>query len=129
MSTLATTRPSPVLVAGLVLAAVLAAHIAAREMGVAAGAGVRLAVTAALVGAMALFVGAVVKAARSQDEYHRRVHQDAVVMAFPIALVLVFAVGLFAGEGVLTGRDPRDLWLLLLLPYALGFIVSSRKYR
>jgi len=122
-------RPSPIIYAGIALGVTLVAHVALRELGFAGAGGVRLAATGLLVAAMAVFVGAAVKVARSQDEYHRRVHQEAVVVAFPVALVLVFAVGYLRGEGLLAGRDPRDLWLLLLVPYAVGFIVSSRKYQ
>jgi len=131
MSTATSTRanPSPILYTGLGLMAVLAAHIFAREAGLAAGRGVRLALTAVLIAVMVAFVAALVRVARSQDEYHRQVHHEALAMAFPLSLVLVFAVGYLRGEGVLAGRDPRDLWLLLLVPYALGFILSSRKYR
>ena len=120
---------SPVVTTGMALVAVLVAHIILREMGYPAGQGGRLALTAALILVMGGFVVALVRVARSQDEYHRRVHLDAVAIAFPISLALVFAVGYLRGEGMLAGRDPRDLWLLLLVPYALGFVVSVRKYR
>ena len=128
-TTTARPTPSPILYAGLGLVAVLVGHIAARESGVAPGQGIRVALTAALIAAMVVFVGALVKAGRSRDEYHRQVHHEALAIAFPVALVLVFAVGYLRGEGLLAGRDPRDLWLLLLGPYAIGFIVSTRKYR
>jgi len=129
--TTASTRanPSPILYTGLALVAVLAAHIFVREAGFDAGQGVRLFLTTALIAAMIVFVVALVRVARSQDEYHRQVHQEAVVIAFPVSLVLVFATGYLGGEGLLAGRDPRDLWMLLLVPYALGFFLSARKYR
>lgn len=124
-----TKHPSPILYTGLGLVATLVAHIFVREAGFAAGRGLRLALTAALIAAMVAFVVALVRVARTQDEYHRQVHQEALVVAFPVSLVLVFAVGYLRGEGVLAGRDPRDLWLLLLVPYTLGFMLSSRKYQ
>ena len=122
-------RPSRILYMGLVLVGVLVGHIFLREAGFAAGRGMRLVLTVAIIAAMGAFVVALVQVARSQDEYQRQVHQDAVTIAFPVALVLVFAAGYLRGEGFLAGRDPRDLWLLLLLPYALGFALSIRKYR
>jgi hypothetical protein len=109
--------------------AVLFAHIFVREAGFAAGRGVRLAMTAAVIAAMVAFVVALASVARSQDEYHRQVHHEALAIAFPVSLVLVFAVGYLRGEGILAGRDPRDLWLLLLVPYAFGFLARSRKYQ
>jgi hypothetical protein len=128
-TTSARTNPSPILYTGLGLVAVLFAHIFVREAGFAAGRGVRLAMTAAVIAAMVAFVVALASVARTQDEYHRQVHHEALAIAFPVSLVLVFAVGYLRGEGILAGRDPRDLWLLLLVPYAFGFLARSRKYQ
>jgi hypothetical protein len=123
------TRQSPVVYAGLLLVAAMVLHIALRASGMPAGSGPRLATTLVLVVAMLAFVAAQVSVLRSQDEFHRQVHISALTIAFPIGLVLLFCIGYLRGEGFLAGRDPRDLWLLLLLPYACGFLASWRRYR
>jgi hypothetical protein len=89
----------------------------------------RLVVTLGLLAAFAFFVFVQVRLTRSIDEFQRQVHVTALAFAYPSAVILVFAIGFLRGEGLLAGADPRDLWMLLLLPYIGGYIVAARRYR
>jgi hypothetical protein len=93
-----------------------------------AGDPVRLAVTAGLLAAFAFFVFVQVRLTRSIDEFQRQVHLTALAFAYPSSVILVFAIGFLRGEGLLAGADPRDLWMLLLLPYIGGYLVAARRY-
>jgi hypothetical protein len=89
----------------------------------------RLFVTAGLLAAFSFFVFVQVRLTRSIDEFQRQVHLTALAFAYPAAVMLVFAIGFLRGEGLLAGADPRDLWMLLLLPYIGGYVVAARRYR
>ncbi len=63
------------------------------------------------------------------DEYQRQIQLFALAIGFPLSLVTAWAIGYFRAEGLLAGRDPRDLPLVLFIPYAIGFLVAWLKYR
>jgi hypothetical protein len=82
-------------------------------------------------GALALFLVAEIRALRSLDEMQRRIHLEALAIAYPVGLVLVFTLGSLerAGFHVRFFENPRDLWPLLVMPYAVGFLFAWRRYR
>jgi len=90
---------------------------------------VRLLVTSLLVLSFASFVFFYTRTLSRLDEYQRQIHLFALAIGFPLSLVLAWAIGYFRAEGLLQGRDPRDLPLLLLVPYAIGFAAAWLKYR
>lgn len=119
-----------ILPAWALLIAAWTAHLIVREVVPhSPGDPVRVAVTAVLVAAFAFFVLVQVRLTRSVDEFQRQVHLTALAFAYPSAVILVFAIGFLRGEGLLAGTDPRDLWMLLLLPYIGGYVVAARRYR
>jgi len=64
------------------------------------------------------------------DELERRMHLEALALAFPLALLVVFTAGLldlagFHGE---QNWDLPRLWPLMLLPYWFGLFRARRKY-
>jgi hypothetical protein len=127
-------RSSPGVFSGVISAILLVvlwlAHLAAREVFPRApGDPVRLIITLCLVACFAFFIVAQVRLARSEDEFHRQLQLMARSVAYPVAVVLVFAIGYLRGEGLLIGADPRDLWMLLLLPYFAGRAVAAWRYR
>lgn len=81
--------------------------------------------------AMAAFLWVEVSYLRQLDELHRRVQLEALAIAFPLALLLVFTVGSLERAGVqLRGFErPRDLWPLVVIPYPVGLLVAWRRYR
>ena len=93
------------------------------------GHAIRLLVTSLLVLAFASFVFFYTRTLSRLDEYQRQIHLFALAIGFPLSLVLAWAIGYFRAEGLLQGRDPRDLPLVLLVPYAVGFAAAWLKYR
>ena len=73
----------------------------------------------------------VVSHIRGMDELHRRVHLEALVIAFPLTLLLVMTLGLLE---LATGLSPDDWSYRHLLPYLvvfyfLGLTVAWRRYK
>ena len=81
--------------------------------------------------AMAAFLWVEMSYLRQLDELHRRVQLEALAIAFPLALLLVFTVGSLERAGVhIEGFErPRDLWPLVIVPYPIGLLFAWRRYR
>ena len=78
----------------------------------------------------ALLIFGYVRAVRGMDELGRRIQLEGLAFAFPIALLIVFTVGLldlagFHGEA---NWDLPRLWPLMLLPYWGGIALAHRRY-
>ncbi|MCI0416079.1 hypothetical protein L0222_25170 [bacterium] len=105
------------------------AHLYAREfMKLDPGDTLRLIITSALVLAFLWLVVEQVRLSRHLDEFHRQVQYLALGIAFPVALVLTFAIGFFRAEGLFAGADSRDLFMVLILSYAAGWTIAWRRY-
>jgi hypothetical protein len=64
------------------------------------------------------------------DELQRRIHLEALALAFPVALLVVFTAGLLDLAGF-HGEDNWDLprlFPLVLLPYWFGLFRAHKKY-
>ena len=104
-------------------------HLYVREfLEIPPGQTLRLVVTAALVLAFLWLVIEQVRLSRGLDEFHRQVQYLALGIAFPTALVAIFAIGFFHAEGFLTGADSRDLFIVMILSYAAGWTIAWRRY-
>jgi hypothetical protein len=73
----------------------------------------------------------VVSHIRHLDELHRRVHLEALVIAFPLTLLLVMTLGLME---LAIGLSPEDWSYRHLLPYLvtfyfLGLAIAWRRYK
>lgn len=81
--------------------------------------------------AMAAFLWAEIGCVRQLDELHRRVQLEALAVAFPLAILLVFTVGSLERAGIeIQGFErPRDLWALVAIPYPIGLAIAWRRYR
>lgn len=78
----------------------------------------------------AFLIYAYVRAVRSMDELGRRIQLEGLAFAFPIALLIVFTVGLLDLAGFHGEQDwdlPR-LWPMLVLPYVGGVVLAHRRY-
>lgn len=89
----------------------------------------RLGVTSLMALGFASFIFLYTRMLASMDEYQRQIQLYALAIGFPLSLVTAWAIGYFRAEGLLAGRDPRDLPLVLLIPYAVGFAAAWLKYR
>src|SRR5262245_12588040 len=81
--------------------------------------------------AMAAFLWIEISYMRQPDELHRRVQLEALAVAFPLAILLVFTVGSLERAGVhIEGFErPRDLWPLVIIPYPIGLLLAWHRYR
>lgn len=80
--------------------------------------------------AFALLVWGFLRNVRGLDELGRRIHLEALALAFPIALLVAFTAGLldlagFHGKG---NWDLPRLWPLLVFPYFVGVWLGQRRY-
>ena len=112
------------LVVGYVLAV-----IAAERAGMAPAVRVTFAVLA--VAGFIAFIAAEVRVIRGLDELQRRIQLETFAIALPLALVLVFALGMLerAGVSIWGFRELRDVWPLVALPYVVGLTIALRPYR
>ena len=80
------------------------------------------------------FVGlllAIVGCVRTLDELDRRIHLEALAIAFPLSTVLLLVLGLLE-VAITLPRDDwsyRHVWYSLPLFYAVGLAVSRRRYQ
>lgn len=90
-------------------------------------------VTAALVPILptALFLWVVVSALRGMDELHRRVHLEALVIAYPLAILLLVTLGFLQLAINLPAEDwsYRHIWPFLPCFYFLGLTIAWKRYR
>ncbi|HSE41195.1 MAG TPA: hypothetical protein VLH08_10575 [Acidobacteriota bacterium] len=89
----------------------------------------RLLVTVLLVLSFGWVVFVHVRALMGADEYYKQVHCRAMAVAFPVSLVLLFALGFFRAEGFFSGADSRDLPMVLLVTYVIGLTASYKHYQ
>ena len=68
---------------------------------------------------------------RNLDELHRRVHFEALAIAFPLAILLLMTLGLLDRADVLAPEkwSYREVWFYLPLFYLIGLAISWRRYR
>lgn len=90
-------------------------------------------VTAALAPILptALLLWVVVGAIRGLDELHRRVHLEALAIAFPLAILLLVTLGFLQLAIDLPAEDwsYRHVWPLLPVFYLVGLCVAWRHYK
>jgi hypothetical protein len=137
MSSLQTADPAPKasssLASWIVVPGVFLATWVAARWGVEVlpqGSAEALAVALLPVPALAWLIHWIVRGIRTLDELEKRIQLEALALAFPAALVIVFTAGLldlagFHGEG---NWDLPRLLPLLLLPYWLGMFLARRRY-
>lgn len=68
---------------------------------------------------------------READELHRRVHLEALAIAYPVAILLLMTLGLLE---LAVGLNPQDwsyrhTWIYLPLFYFMGLWLAWRRYR
>jgi hypothetical protein len=78
-----------------------------------------------------LVLRAVVVAVRGLDEMGRRMHLEALAIAFPLATVLLMVLGLLELAVVLPEADwsYRHVWYWLPVFYFAGLAIAARRYR
>lgn len=89
-----------------------------------------IAVACAPVLAFYWFVWVVQRTLKSADELQRRIHLEALALAFPTTMLVLMTLGLLDSPptGPL-GIPLRDLWIVLPLLYGICFAVVNNRYR
>lgn len=79
----------------------------------------------------ALFLRSVILGVRGLDELHRRVHLEALVIAYPLSILLVMTLGLLELAIELPPEDwsYRHVWPFLVIFYLAGLALSWRRYK
>jgi hypothetical protein len=90
-------------------------------------------VTAALIPILptALFLWVEVSAIRELDELHRRVHLEALAIAYPLAILLLVTLGFLQLAIDLPAEDwsYRHVWVYLPLLYFISLSIAWRRYK
>jgi hypothetical protein len=76
------------------------------------------------------FVWVVQRALKDTDELQRRIHLEALALAFLTAMLVLMTLGLLDNPPVgRLGIPLRDLWVVLPLFYGICFAVVNQRYR
>jgi hypothetical protein len=79
----------------------------------------------------ALFLWLIVSSLGGMDELHRRVHLEALAIAYPLAILMLVTLGFLQLAVDLSPEDwsYRHVWAYLPVFYLLGLTVAWRRYR
>ena len=129
----ATSRRSGILViaAGAVLMTAYLGFVAVTKRGEHLAPIVRVAAGLLAVAAFGLFIAAEIRVLRGLDEMQRRIQLEALAIAYPTAILLVFTLGVLERAGIVVWgfQRLRDVWPLVALPYVIGLAIATRRYR
>jgi hypothetical protein len=71
----------------------------------------------------------VLRAIRTLDEFQKRIHFEAVAVAFLSTGVAVFVYGYLQQAQVVGSLYAGLVWAFMLIFYAIGYVVAARHYR
>jgi len=93
--------------------------------------GMRIIVALMPIVPFAIFLGLMLAGIRQMDELHRKVHLEALAIAFPLAMLLLMLLGLLELVIPLSPEDwsYRHVWQFLPLLYFLGLAFTWRRYQ
>lgn len=93
--------------------------------------GLRIAVALMPILPFAIFLVLILAGIRQMDELHRRVHLEALAIAYPLAMLLLMLLGLLELVIPLSSEDwsYRHVWQYLPLFYFLGLAFTWRRYQ
>lgn len=99
--------------------------------GIEMGRGLRIVVALVPLLPFAWFLWFVISGIRSLDELERRVHLEALAIAYPLAILLLMTLGLLQLVIELPSEDwsYRHVWVYLPIFYFLGLAISWRRYK
>jgi hypothetical protein len=93
--------------------------------------GTRIVVALMPIVPFAVFLGLMIAGIRQMDELHRKVHLEALAIAFPLAMLLLMVLGLLELVIPLSPDDwsYRHVWQYLPLLYFIGLALTWSRYR
>jgi hypothetical protein len=79
----------------------------------------------------ALFLWLMIVGIRTMDEMQRRIHLEALAIAFPLSILLLWTLGLLQLAINLPAEDwsYRHVWICLPLFYFIGLAITWRRYK
>jgi hypothetical protein len=96
-----------------------------RDLTPAARGGVALLPLPANLGVIAMVVFRI----RALDEFQKRVHFEAVVVAFLATGVAIFIYGYLRQAGAVVALNAAWVWAFMCAAYAIGYAIAIRRYR
>ncbi len=90
---------------------------------------VRLALALLPVAAYVFCLVSFLRLIRLADELQRRIHLEALAIAFPSTAVAVFACEYLRKAGFIAQFKPDYVLLIMLALWALGFLIAWRRYQ
>lgn len=83
------------------------------------------------VGPAVLLLWFIISGIRSMDELERRVHLEALAVAYPLAILLLMTLGLLQLAVPLSPEDwsYRHVWVFLPIFYFMGLTIAWRRYQ
>jgi len=92
--------------------------------------GVRVGIALAPIPFFAGFLWQVIKGIRSADEFERRVHLEALVVAYPLAMLLLMTLALMQRAVELKFEDwsYAHVWIYLPIFYLGGLALARKRY-
>ncbi len=76
----------------------------------------------------ALYLWWAVRNAREMDELQRRIQLEALAIGLPTAVFLAMALGLVQKAGYLLNQAFADNWVIIVVPYFIGYAIARRRY-
>ena len=92
--------------------------------------GVRIGIALAPIPVFAAFLWQVIQGVRSADEFERRIHLEALAMAYPLAMLLYMTLALMQRAVELPFEDwsYAHTWIYLPLFYLGGLTLARKRY-
>ena len=75
-----------------------------------------------------ILIAMVVKAIRRLDEFQKRVHFEAVVIAFLSTGVAAFIYGFLQKADAVRPLNAVLIWLFMVVSYGIGYVIAIRQY-
>lgn len=94
------------------------------------GAGIRVGIALLPVPVFAAFLWHAIRSIRSADEFERRIHLEALAVAFPLTLLLLTTLALMQRAVELSAEDwsYAHVWIFLPIFYLGGLTLARRRY-
>ena len=92
--------------------------------------GVRIGIALAPIPVFGAFLWQVIQGVRSADEFEKRIHLEALALAYPVAMVLYMALALMQRAVSLSFEDwsYAHTWIYLPLFYLGGLTLARKRY-
>ena len=94
------------------------------------GTGLRVGIALVPIPFFACFLWHTVRDVRSADEFERRIHFEALAVAYPLAMLLLMTLALMQRAVALKFEDwsYAHVWIYLPIFYLLGLVLARRRY-